>query len=102
MTALVYEHDALLFASLTIMSRRKSRELYAVTVRFSGVQTPPVPVTVRELGMALAKKAHLVMRALRKLGENRVYPTTIVDPDTAELVAIELGLTATRAPHRQW
>lgn len=66
------------------------------------MQTPPVPVTVKELGLVLAKKSYHVMRAMRKLGEWNARTTSLVDPDTAELVAMELGLKPERAQPREW
>lgn len=65
-------------------------------------QIPPEAVSVSELGHILSKKSGDVMRALKRLGEARVTLESMIDPDTAELVAIELGLRTQRLVAKDW
>lgn len=65
-------------------------------------QIPPVAVAVNVLAPMLSKTTHDVCRALRRLGEWRVTANSMVDPDTAELVALELGLRAVRTQAKEW
>lgn len=44
----------------------------------------------------MSKKATDVMRMLRQMGEANVSPKFMVEPDTAELVALEFGLRTKR------
>ena len=54
------------------------------------------PVSVRDLAVAMSKKAREVTKMLRQMGETNVSPEFMVDPDTAELVALEFGLRTKR------
>lgn len=56
------------------------------------VQIPAVAVPVRELAVAMSKKAREVMTMLRQLGETNVTPNFRVEPDIAQMVAKEFGL----------
>lgn len=53
-------------------------------------------VSVRELAIALSVKAAKLITMLRQMGETKVSPKHMVEPDTAELVASEFGLRAKR------
>lgn len=44
----------------------------------------------------MSKKATEVMKMLRQMGETNVSPKFMVEPDTAELVALEFGLRTKR------
>lgn len=58
-------------------------------------------MTMKELGLILSKKVHHVAKAMRALGRNPRL-ITMVDPDLAEEVAMELGLMPVRAKPREW
>lgn len=62
------------------------------TVSLACSQIPAVPVPVRELAMAMSKKASEVVNMLRQMGEGRVSPSSMVEPDIGHMVAKEFGL----------
>lgn len=64
--------------------------LFRCSVAF--VQIPAVAVTVRELAVAMSKKAREVVSMLRQMGESNVSPSFMVEPDIAQMVAKEFGL----------
>ncbi|CAN0163086.1 unnamed protein product, partial [Hapterophycus canaliculatus] len=53
---------------------------------------PAVAVPVRELAVAMSKKAKDVVSLLRQMGESKVSPSFMVEPDIAQMVAKEFGL----------
>lgn len=55
-------------------------------------QIPAVAVPVRELAVAMSKKAREVMTMLRQMGETNVSLNFMVEPDIAQMVAKEFGL----------
>lgn len=57
---------------------------------------------VSDLGPLLSKKEKDVTRTLRRLGETAVTSKSMIEPDTAELVALELGLRTVRLKAREW
>lgn len=44
----------------------------------------------------MSKKATEVAKMLRQMGESKVSPALMVEPDVAELVALEFGLRTKR------
>ncbi|CAM9093951.1 unnamed protein product [Ectocarpus sp. 4 AP-2014] len=73
-------------------SQGASRKKNDVKVVPKEVQIPAVAVTVRELAMAMSKKAREVVFMLRQMGESNVSPSFMVEPDIAQMVAKEFGL----------
>lgn len=58
----------------------------------SALQIPAVAIPVRELAVAMSKKANEVVLMLRQMGESNASATSMVEPDIAQMVAMEFGL----------
>lgn len=63
-------------------------------------QIPAVAISVRDLAVAMSKKATEVVKMLRQMGETGVSLKFMVEPDAAELVALEFGLRTKRLKPR--
>lgn len=64
------------------------------------VMLPPTPLDVTALSSIFRVKIDVIMRKLRELGERPKNDDHIVDIDTMEVVALDLGLEPTRSSRR--
>lgn len=64
-------------------------------------QIPAVAISARDLAVAMSKKAEEVVEMLRHMGETGVSGKFMVEPDAAELVALEFGLRTKRLKPRE-
>eukprot|EP00752_Nemacystus_decipiens_P006400 g5764.t1 len=72
-------------------SQRAPRKKRDIKVVAKEVEIPAVAVPVRELAVAMSKKAREVMSMLTQMGETNVSPNLMVEPDIAQMVAKEFG-----------